>query len=105
MEDYTPNQTDAAAKLAITEQQQGDEFKPQPRPEAESLLKELSEIEYAASSIYAEMYQPMQVGGTYKGPDYLQRERMVMEIDKLESRARLIKHELNGIAQMGATQS
>ena len=106
MQENQPNNTDGAAAQAIAEQQHGDEFNPAPSPNAVLLLKELQELEEKASQIYSQMFQPMQGKGAYKGPDYLQRERMQLEMAQLESRAMNIRHELNGLAaQMGPTQS
>lgn len=105
MNDQKPQATDIAAQQAITEQQPGDEFKAHESPDAQMLVNELNEVENEVSVLWAKLYGPPNAwmsSTPYKGPPYLEKERINIEISKLDTRAMQIKRELNVIAaQMG----
>lgn len=105
MEGAKPQATDIAAQQAITPQEHGDEFKVHVSPDAQMLVDELNQIENEVSALWARLYGPpgaWMTGKEYKGPPYLEKERINIAITKLDARATQIKRDLTTIAaQMG----
>jgi len=80
--------TTAAAKQALQEQQHGDEFKPQEFPDTEALVKLLNELELKCTNLTLQLYGPpnqYMKGTPYKGPPYLEKERLSRELREVES--------------------
>src|SRR3990167_6108392 len=86
--------TSAAARQAVQEQQHGDEFKQQEFPDTEALVKLLNELELKCTNLCMQLYGPpnqYMKGTPYKGPPYLERERVSRELDKVEQQKRQIQ--------------
>ena len=65
---YVPDQTtDAAARQAVEPQAHGDEFKPKPNPDRESIISRLETIETDRTELHNKLYMG-------KSPTYLERE-------------------------------
>ena len=94
----TPQNTEGAAAQALVPQQYGDEFKPQPNPDIETLVARLNEVELEKSRLCQKLYGPMnwyeEHSEPYKGPPYLERERLNREMNRLDEECYSIKAQL-----------
>lgn len=105
----TPQSTDAAARQALEEQQYGDEFNPKPNPDIEALVARLNELETEQTNLSLQLYGPSNWyeshGEPYKGPPYLEKERIHREIDRIDNEIWAIKAQLrevvDGMANLG----
>lgn len=94
----TPQSTDAAAEQAVTLQQFGDEFKPQTSPDVQALVNRLNELEVEQTNICSTLYGPANWWKThnepYKGPSWLERERLKRQEDAIDHEIWSIKAQL-----------
>lgn len=105
----TPQSTDAAARQALEEQKHGDEFNPKPNPDIEALVSRLNELELEETNLSLKLYGPSNWyeshGEPYKGPPYLEKERLHREMNALDQEIWSIKAQLrefvDGMASLG----
>ena len=107
-----PQNTDAAADAALKEQQGDEIFKSQEAPDAQRLVDRLNEIQEECSVLQAKLWGPpgwyQKHTEAYKGPPYLERERLQKQLDVLDSESWSIKAQLRetlSAADVGVDES
>lgn len=91
--------TSYVAAEATTEQQHGDEFKEYTPALIEKLVDELQELETECSNLYQKLWgQPTGMPSTYKGPPYMEREKLKRQIALVEKRKDEVKSQLGNYA-------
>lgn len=91
---------DGVAEEALREQAHGDEFKPYTSIEVEKNVKRLNELDTEIAALNAKIYGSMKdwANGPYKGPPYLERERLSIQLATLEHECYQIKAYLREVA-------
>jgi len=102
-----PQNTDAAADAALKEQDGEEIFKSQEAPDAQRLVDRLNEITEEVSVLQAKLWGPPgyyeRHEEAYKGPPYLERERLQKKMDALDSESWSIKAQLREILDAAGT--
>lgn len=87
--------TEPATRQALEEQKHGDEFNPKPVPDVEMLAARLTELEEEQIGISHKLYGNfLKSGGDFKRPPWLEREKLDMQMAKIDEEISSIKGQL-----------
>ena len=103
-----PQDTSTAAAAAVKEQESADIFKPQQPPDMARLVARLNDIREECSVLSAKLYGPMYPSHgsqPYKGPPYLERERLRGQLDELYEEESSIQFQLREMLDATTAQS
>ena len=93
-----PQNTDAAARQASAEQAGEDIFKPQDSPDVDALVARLNELEEECNQAQMKLWgPPHSMDASYKGPPYMERERLQRKLDALYEEKSSIQAQLRTI--------
>lgn len=98
---FNGQNTDAAAAEALKEQAPGSEFNPQTSPDLQALTDRLNDLEAEATRLQGVLWGPpgyhMTHNTPYKGPPWLEKERLQRQLDKVDQECYAIKAQMREI--------